>query len=245
MIALWMTLAWAKTEPTRPDLDDPKVRLQTQVEVLDALIDGGMPEQAMAMVTQMHEQGVHDPRVDVAQARAMDMVGMDAEAKRILDDVVRDHPRLGPAWAALGLVRADAGDSAGAVAALTRASRLMKQDAAVLNNLGFAKMAAGDARGAVATLQKAVQLAPTDPIARNNLGFALARLERDDEALQLFLAATGSEADARYNLGVACAQRGDRAGAMTNWQAALAAQPGHALAQKALSTTISPPEAIP
>jgi Flp pilus assembly protein TadD len=245
MIALLLPLAWGKSEPARPDLDDPKVRLQTQVEVLDALIAGGMPEQAMAMVTQMHEQGVRDPRVDVAQARAMDLVGMDAEARRILEDVVRRHPRNGPAWAALGLVRADAGDSAGAVAALTRAARFMRQDAKVLNNLGFARMATGDARGAAEVLQKAVQLAPTDPTTRNNLGFALARLERDDEALQLFLAATGSEADARYNLGVACAQRGDRAGAMTNWQAALAAQPEHALAQKALANTISPPEALP
>jgi Flp pilus assembly protein TadD len=114
-----------------------------------------------------------------------------------------------------------------------RARKLNPKDATVLNNLAYVRLSTGDAEAAVRLLQASLALDPSQARTRNNLGFALARLERDTEALQAFRAA-GSEADARYNLGVACVRRGDRASALTQFHAALEAAPGHPGATAAL-----------
>ena len=232
----WWSLALAAPEvlDLQPDLSNPKIRLETQLDVLEGLVDAGMHEQALSMIGEMHKQGAADVRVDVIQGRAMHLAGLDAEAIVLLKQVTKRHPNRGEGWATLGLVYADAGMVSDAVAALKKAHRIDPGDADILNNLGFALLAAGQAEQAVEYLRKAIAVDPGAVATRNNLGFALVRLDRYDEALAAFRA-SGDEADARYNLGVACELHDDIAGALTSYHAAISARPGHALAVPALA----------
>lgn len=221
-------------EVLSPDLSQPQARTEAQLNVLEGLVRSGMNEDALRVATQLRDSGLDDPKLDLLQARAMHATGMSDQAALMLKDLTRHQPRNEEAWSELGVVLADTQDTAGAMAALERARRLDPEDPRVLNNLGYLEMASGDSKRAVSLLQAALVQEPSNLRTRNNLGFALARLERDTEALNAFLAA-GSEADARYNMGVACEQRGDIASALTNYQAALAASENHGPARTAIS----------
>jgi Flp pilus assembly protein TadD len=103
-----------------------------------------------------------------------------------------------------------------------------------MNILGYLEMARGRNQRAVELFEAAIVQDPSNSRTRNNLGFALARLERDTDALAAFRAA-GTEADARYDMGVACELRGDTASALTNYQAAISASSQHEPARAALA----------
>lgn len=228
--------AWAERatpEEVKPDLGDPAVRLATQLQVLRGLIDAGLLDQALDVARSLREEGVDEPELDLLQARALNLKGQRSEAIRLLEGLIDRRPRQGDAWALLGVVYADAGRAKDGVKALEKAVTIRKDDADVWNNLGYLYMATGRNDDAVDALERAVTLDPTSRRARNNLGFALARLERDMDALEAFRGA-GSEADARYNLGVACELRRDTASALNQYRAALQAEPGYTRAREAL-----------
>lgn len=234
LLLLQLTLAAPPAENPQPDLSDARVRLATQLDVLDALVDNNMPEQALAMIGEMHKQGAKDVRIDIAQGRAMHLRGLDHDAERVLEAAVRAHPRSGGAWAALGVLQADIGKLEAAEASLQKAVKLEPKGADIQNNYGFVLLATAKPEAAIVAFQAALALDPSSSRTRNNLGFAYVRLDRYDEALEMFRAA-GSEADARYNFAVACEQHGDHTAAITNYQAVLTVQPGHPLAVAALS----------
>jgi len=222
----------------RPDLADPRTRATAQLDVLEGLIEAKMIDQALVVARDLREAGMKEPRLDVLQARAMHARGMDSDAVRLLEEVVSRQPRNADAWAEIGLIRADAKELDIAIAAYQKAARYDQRSAHHQNNLGFLLYARGDYKEAVEAYRAAILLDPSDVRTRNNLGFALARLENDREALEAFRSAN-DEADARYNLGVACDMRHDRASAINNYQAALAARPGHVQAQNALQALLS------
>jgi Flp pilus assembly protein TadD len=227
----------AETAPPSPDWSDKSERIAAQLDVIEALLDSGVPEKALAAVSEVRAQGAKDGRLDVLQGRALHATGMHAEARQVLEAHVKKAPRDADGWAALGVVLADGGDLPGSLAALSRAERLSPKDPAVLNNLGYARLANGEAEAAVGLFRRSLGQDPAQPRTRNNLGFALAREEHDSEALEAFRGA-GSEADARYNLGVACVLRGDRACALAQFHAALEATPGHPAATTALASLL-------
>ncbi|MDP2313334.1 MAG: tetratricopeptide repeat protein [Pseudomonadota bacterium] len=216
-----------------PEVVDERSQADAQVGVISALIDNGLHERALQVLGEVRAQGGKDKRFDVLQARALHATGMSSEARQLLEAHTKRSPRDALGWAALGVVLADSGDIPGSVAALERARRLSPDDPVVLNNLGYARLAANDTEDAIRLFRTSLERDPSQARTRNNLGFALARLERDMEALQAFRAAN-PEADARYNLGVACANRGDRPAALAQFNAALEAAPGHPAASAAL-----------
>lgn len=239
MLALGLSgPAWAR-EAAAPDLSQPTERAEAQLDVLEGLLRSNMVTDALAVAAQLRASGMHDPRLDLLQARAMHAQGMNAQALDMLTKLTRRTPRSAAAWSELGLVRADQDDTEGAVAALERARRLAPTDAGVLNNLGYLTMAAGRSARAVELFEAALVQDPSSVRTRNNLGFALARLERDTAALEAFRSA-GAESDARYNLGVACELRGDTASALNQYQAALSAAPDHPAAAAALARLLHP-----
>lgn len=233
ILAAALALA-ATVNDVQPDLSDPAVREATQMHVLGALLDAGMAEQALEMVSEMRRDGVDGVDLDVAQARAMHQRGLSTDAASLLEAVVRRHPREAAAWAQLGIVHADRGRLPDAEAALKRASKLSPENADVLNNLGFVQLSAGKYEPAIASFRGALKVDPASKRTRNNLGFALVRVDRYDEALEAFRAAN-NEPDARYNFGAACEAAGDRATALTSYQAAVVVSPGHPHAVAALS----------
>ncbi len=222
----------------QPDLSDPVVRAETQLIVIDGMLDGGMHEEAMHMITTMREQGAHDDRLEVLQARALEAAGMKTEAVATLERLVARKRGIGEAWSRLGVMYADQKRMDDSVRALARAKRLLPKDAGVLNNYGYALYAQGNADRAVHEYQGALALDPGDRATRNNLGFALARLGRDTEAYEAFLGG-GEPSDARYNLGVACELRNDRAAALTAYQASLQIRPDHPMAKSALERLLA------
>ncbi len=233
LVALAHAFAGA-SEAAGPDLTDPAVREATQLDVLDALLEAGMAEQALEMVSEMRKSGADSVRLDVAQARAMHMRGLATDATELLLGVVKKHPREASAWSQLGVVYADGGKLEEAEAALRKAAKLQPENADIQNNLGFVLLSARKNEPAIDAFRVALKLDPASKRTRNNLGFALVRLERYDEALEAFRAAN-AEPDARYNFGVACESAGDRAAAITSYQAAVSAQPGHPQAAAALT----------
>ena len=240
LLAASFALAFAAPDATEltPDLSDPKVRLETQIDVLNGLVNNGMHEQALAMIGEMHKQGAQDVRVDVIQGRAMHLAGLDDEAVTLLAKVTKKYPNRADGWAELGLVYADAGRVADAVSALRRANRITPESADILNNYGFALLADNKPEQAADCFRRALAIDPGSVATRNNLGFALVRLDRYEDALAAFRTA-GDEGDARYNLGVACEMHADKAGAITNYQAAVSARPGHPAAVAALSRLLN------
>ncbi len=223
-----------EAESLSPDLSQPEARAQAQLDVLQGLVKGGMNEDALKVAAQLRADGMKDPRLDLLQAQAMHAQGMSSQAADMLRSLTKHQPRNAAGWSALGVVLADQKDTAGAIDALEHARRLTPDDAQVLNNLGYLEMATGQNQRAVTLYEQAIVQDPSSVRTRNNLGFALARLEHDTDALAAFRAA-GSEADARYNMGVACEMRGDTASALTNYQAAISASENHPLARAALA----------
>ncbi len=234
--------AFARSQPAveiSPDLSQPEARTQAQLDILEGLVDGDMVTDALNVAAELRASGLKSPRLDLLQAEAMHAQGMSSQARDLLTDLVKKTPRNAAAWSELGVVLSDMGEIDGAVAALDRARRLAPDDPKILNNLGYLEMAKGRNTRAVELYEQALKQDPSSARTRNNLGFALARLERDTEALAAFRAA-GPEADARYDLGVACELRGDTTSALTNYQAALSASPQHAPASAALARLLHP-----
>jgi Tfp pilus assembly protein PilF len=237
---LLLAIGVAGAEPgIQPDLTNPRVKLETQLDILEGFLDNQMAPQALAMVGEMHKQGVRSVELDVLEARAMHLEGLHHDAERLLRKVTRSHPGHARAWAQLGIVLADGGQLKEASAALKKAARLAPRDADVHNNYGFVLLALGESEAAVEAFRDALAIDPASQRTRNNLGFALVRLDRYDEAMETFRAAAVSEADARYNFAVACEQKGDRAGAIVGYESAIRAQPGHPEAVPALSRILS------
>ncbi len=237
-LALLVPAAWAAPDMPRGPVAEERARVDAQVNVVTSLIDTGLNEKALQVLADVRSQGGDDARLDVLQARALHATGMSAEARALLELHTARVPRDAEGWSTLGIVLADAGDVPGSIRALERASKLDPDDAVVLNNLGFARLSANDAEEAVRLFRASLTRDPSQVRTRNNLGFALARLERDMEALQAFRAAN-TEGNARYNLGVACVNRGDRPSAITQFNAALEAAPGHLAATAALDRLLS------
>lgn len=229
-----MAAPHAQREAVATDLSQPRARSEAQIQVLASMIQAGLYKEALSVSAQLRATGMDDPALDLLEAEAMHAEGMSDQAEQLLRGLVKKRPRSPAGWAVLGIVLADKRDTAGAIHALERAHRLAPRDARVLNNLGYLLLARGQGPRAVEMFTAAVTQDPSNPRIRNNLGFALAHVERDTEALAAFRAA-GTEADARYNLGVACELRGDTAAALTSYQAAVAASPDHAPAAAALA----------
>lgn len=239
-MAMLLPMAFAGSDPgIQPDLTNPRVKLETQLDILEGFLDNSMPDQALSMVGEMHKQGVRSVELDVLEARAMHLEGLHHDAERLLRKVTRSSPGHAGAWAQLGVVLADGGKLAEASAALKKATRLAPRDADVLNNHGFVLLASAQPEPALEAFRQALAIDPSSERTRNNLGFALIRLDRYDEAMETFRAAARSEADARYNFGVACEQKGDRAAAIIAYESAIRAQPGHTGAVPALSRILS------
>ncbi len=235
MILLLALLAFADAplrEEPGPDWRDKETRNAAQVQVIDTMINSGLTTEALTAVTAIRAKEGSSPALDLVGARALHANGMLEESELQLEKLVRRHPRNGGAWALLGLVRSDRQDVEGATKALTNAVRINPENPAWLNNLGYLYFSTGDLERAGLMLRRALRVDPASERTRNNLAFVLAAQDKDSDALELFRS-TGDEADARYNLGVACERRGDVAAALNQYQAALS-QRQHAAATAAI-----------
>lgn len=219
-------------------------RTETRVELAAALITSGAPEAALEMVADLRKDGASSAELDTVHARALREVGLFDDADEILESGLRRHRRAAGLHNELGILRMEQRRPTDAVRAFELAAKLAPNSAEYHNNLGFALMAGGEHEAAVQPLRRSLKIDSTRRQTRNNLGFALAALGRDREAWRVFRA-SGSEADAHYNLGVGRELRGDQTAAREAYVAALQANPEHKPATDALAALAHPSSTEP
>lgn len=117
----------------------------------------------------------------------------------------------------------------------SEAIRLDPKNAEQFNDLGYCYYLQGQLQRAETAMLKAVQLEPKNARFQNNYGMVLAHQGRIDQALVAFRQA-GSEADAQYNLAFVYATQEKVDLAKGCFRRALAADPQHEAARKALQS---------
>jgi tetratricopeptide (TPR) repeat protein len=145
-----------------------------------------------------------------------------------------------------------------AIADLQAFSREARFNPQGFYNLANAQARLGDSEGAVNTYRKAIEQRKGNySKALNNLGVILLRLGRWDEAYDAFMGALRVEgfrySEASYNLGRLYALRGETDLAIREWRRALAVNPQHSAAAKAIAaagtagniTVATPPSRTP
>jgi Tfp pilus assembly protein PilF len=150
-------------------------------------------------------------------------------------DVTTDNYR---AHNALGSILSQQGRTDEAAAHFREAVRLEPAYADAHTNLGAELAKQGHTDEAIAEYVKALSVAPGLGLAHNNLCLALASQSRPDAAIRECLEAVRlapDDADFHYNAAVLLEALGDRREAIQQLHAALAIQPGHPAAQRALA----------
>jgi tetratricopeptide (TPR) repeat protein len=123
------------------------------------------------------------PRLTEARVKladALQALGQTDEDMAELERVVAAEPLQRPrSWFNLGVLRAEAGDHAGAEQAFAEAARTDPVGGAGARiQLGSVRMARGDLAGAEAAFEQALAVQPDDPAAHGSL--ALVHLERGE-----------------------------------------------------------------
>ncbi len=107
-------------------------------------------------------------------AKALRDLGRGQEAMAVLVDFWSRHPNAAPeVLSALGILRDDAGDFAGAEQAYRQAIARAPQLAYLHNNLGYNLLLQRKGKAAVQEFEQALLIDPRSEFANNNLGLAL------------------------------------------------------------------------
>ena len=170
-----------------------------------------------------------------------DTAKSDIEALREEIAVARDEFERGQLQLKLVDLLVARGLKQEAIAELQSFSREDRFNPQGFYNLANAQVRLGDSDGAVNTYRKAIeQRKGRYSKALNNLGVILLRLGRWDEAYDAFMGALRVESfrypEASYNLGRLYALRGETDLAIREWRRALAVNPEHSAAAKAIAS---------
>ena len=144
------------------------------------------------------------------------------------------------AWVAhynLGLVHADAGETAQAANSYLAAIALKPDYGEAHNNLGAVYMTTGDLGSAARHYRTAARLMPDHPNPHFNLGNIFAKAGHPNDAVAHYLAAIDADPnhiDAHFNLGVVYGKGGDANDAAAQYRIAIRLAPDHARAHNNL-----------
>ena len=199
--------------------------------------DSSLAEPASAREGQSVESASNPSPVDfaleIARGKRCEREKKIAEAREIYQRLAESYPERYEPYHRLGNLADRRQRFEEANGWYEQALRLEPRDAEFYNDLGYSRFLQGRLEEAERELLKAVALNPTHARSRNNLGLVYGHLGRHQEALEQFLQG-GNEADAHYNLGYVLASLEDFSRARRCIQRALAADPQHERAQKAL-----------
>ena len=113
--------------------------------------------------------------------------------------------------------------------------KMRPTDAELFNDLGYSFYLSGNLSKAESALGKAIQIEPGNPRFHNNYGMVLGQQGRLEAAFEEFLK-VGSEADAHYNMAFIYASQERVEDAKLCFRRALASDPTHSKASKALES---------
>ncbi len=225
--------------------ETPNGKTETRLELARALLDAGAPDAALEMIAGLRAEGIKGVEVDRLHAKALRAVGLDDDARVILEGIAKKSPRDAVTRNELGILAMDRGEIVEAIDQFAAAVHSEPQNADYLNNLGFAQLSANRASEAVETLRAALRADSANLRTRNNLGFALVSAGLVDEAWRVFKASSRGPADAHYNIGVGLERQGATADALARYQKALEADPTHIPARDALTRLAGSTPAFP
>ena len=213
-----------------------------RLDIVGKLVEMKMSDQALSIISDLRNDGVTKPVLDLYQGRALQFQGMNAEAERLLVTARKRMPGDARPEAALCILYADAENFEQAVVSCDRATHIDKRDAVSWNNYGYLLLFTTERHeDALEALQNAVDLDSTEPRYRNNLGHAQVALGEHDQALRTFMS-TNTRADAAYDTGAASERWGKTGQAVEYYERATQLQPNHTMAHDALKRLSTPSE---
>ncbi len=178
----------------------------------------------------------------LAAAQDLDRGGKVPEAIHLYEKARAHDPKANAvATRRLAVLYDLAGDFDKASAEYATLLQAGPKDVQLLNDLGYSHYCRGDFPRAEEYLTQATTLDPTLKRGWINLGLVLAATDRPDAALAAFTR-SGTEAEARSNLGFALAAQGKTQEAMEQYRTALKLQPGLGVAQRGLDVLMNPPK---
>ncbi len=148
----------------------------------DVLWKAGRGEEALA---QHAEAARLDPRLRLRYARALDILGHPAEARREYEAIVAAEPQAALARKELGRLLYRAGDYAKAAPYLLGAVKERPNDLVLQQELGYALDQAGQREQAASVYREILRRAPAAVATRTLLAESLVQLGRRDEAMAL------------------------------------------------------------
>jgi len=218
--------------PEMPWLDDKD---GTRIDIVEGLIERRMPGQALAIITDLRNDGVTKPVLDLYQGQALLQQGVASEAERLLVSARKKMPGDSRPSAHLCILYADTELFEQALTSCRRATSMDKKDASAWNNYGFLLLFTADQpEEALEALERAVTLDSSQERYRNNLGHAQVANGDDKNALRTFMS-TASRADAAYNVAVAHERFGQNEDAILYYEQAIQSEADHTLAHDALA----------
>jgi predicted O-linked N-acetylglucosamine transferase (SPINDLY family) len=174
-------------------------------------------------------------------ARADLRAGRLPEARRELEDLLRQRPDDPATLQLMASLAYRFGDLRGARALLERAVARAPDDGPLHAQLAEARRSTGDLAAAEAVARRAVELAPALPAALNNLALVLqdqGRLAEAEDALRRAIAVDHAYPRAHYNLGNVLRAAGRPQEAAASLRTALALQPEYPQALNSLGVVL-------
>lgn len=172
---------------------------------------------------------------EMAKGRMQERAGEWEKARTTYQGVIKKYPTEPDAYHRLGIVADQQRRFTEAQENFTTALRMKPRDAEIHNDLGYSFFLQGKLDKAESSLQKATQIDPKNSRYRNNLGLVLGHKGKYPEAYAEF-SKGGSEADAFYNLAFIYAAKDEADKAKECFRRAIAMNPKHDLARKALQS---------
>jgi len=170
---------------------------------------------------------------DLVKGRSFEKAGQWDQAREVYKPLIVKYPDRYEPFHRLGVVADQQRRHREAQAMFTRALQLNPRDAQLHNDLGYCFYLQGKLDKAESSLLKATRLDPFESRYWNNLGMVMGHQERPAESLEAFRQA-GSEADAQFNLAFVFASQDKADEAKKCFELALAADPSHEKARRAL-----------
>lgn len=173
--------------------------------------------------------GEDDPNARLALGRSFIERGEFGKAVRELADAVERYPEHALLWYWLGSARSDAGDAAGALAALNRAIEIQPLSVDAIAKRASLLATLGRIDEAIADFTRVLDLDPVNhPKSWNNQGLLLLQTGQTDDAIESLETAVRLDplmVEARLNLGSAYLVQGDNARAKPQFERVLATDP--------------------
>ncbi|MHC4131243.1 MAG: tetratricopeptide repeat protein [Planctomycetota bacterium] len=122
-----------------------------------------------------------------SMAEILSLQGRDSNCEFVLKQCINDYPNFTPAYNALAEVQRRQSRINDAIKTLQQGAEIVPPDPVVLNNLGMCWLMREEYEKALDMFTQAAGILPEKTRYRANMAVALAFMERDDEALSLFM----------------------------------------------------------